>query len=248
MKYRAFLEARYFRKRCRVKIIRKLKFKPKAVICDMDGVIVDSMPYHFLAWYEALRPYGISVKCFDVYIREGERWQRSLEDFLRGSGISPSKELFKKVFMARRKLFKNRFKRFVFNGAREFLARLKKKGYILGLVTATTSSGVKEILPKNIEKLFDHIVTGDHVKKGKPYPEPYLKAAKSLNVKPEECVVIENAPYGITSAKKAGMFCIALTSSLPEEYLKGADVIADSLDDASTLILSKYQSRALPRD
>jgi len=79
---------------------------PASYICDMDGVIVDSMPYHFLAWYEALRPYGISVKCFDVYTREGERWQRSLKDFLKGSGISPSKELFKKVFMARRKLFR----------------------------------------------------------------------------------------------------------------------------------------------
>lgn len=219
-----------------IKILKKLKFKPKAIICDMDGVIVDSMPYHFLAWYEALRPYGISVKCFDVYVREGERWQRSLEDFLKGSGISPSKELFKKVFMARRKLFKDKFKRFVFKGAREFILCLKKKGYLLGLVTATTSAGVKEILPGNIERLFDHIVTGDHVKKGKPYPEPYLKAAKMLGVKGRECVVIENAPYGIASAKKAGMFCIALTSSLPKEYLKGADIIADNLDEISTLV------------
>lgn len=219
-----------------MKIIKKMRFRPRAVICDMDGAIVDSMPYHFLAWYEALRPYGISVKCFDVYIREGERWQRSLEDFLKGSGISPSKRLFKKVFMARRKLFRNRFKRFVFKGAGEFLACLKKKGYLLGLVTATTSADMKEILPRRIERLFDHIVTGDHVKKGKPYPEPYLKAAKALGVKARECVVIENAPYGIISAKKAGMFCIALTSSLPKEYLKGADVIADNLNHISTLV------------
>ena len=219
-----------------MKIIKKLRFRPKAIICDMDGVIVDSMPYHFLAWYEALRPYGISVKCFDVYTREGERWQRSLKDFLRGSGVSPSKKLFKKVFTARKKLFRNRFKRFVFKGAGEFLSCLKKKGCLLGLVTATTSAGVKEILPKNIEKLFDHITTGDNVKKGKPYPEPYLRAAKALGVKPKECLVIENAPYGVASAKSAGMFCVALTSSLPKEYLKGADVIADSLDDVRGLV------------
>ena len=202
----------------------------------MDGVIVDSMPYHFLAWYEALRPYGISVKCFDVYIREGEEWEKSLVDFLKGSGISPSKKLFKKVFMARQKLFKNRFKRFVFKGAKEFITCLKKKGFFLGLVTATTRAGVKEILPKGIEGLFDYIVTGDSVKKGKPYPEPYLKCAKGLGVRPSECVVIENAPYGITSAKEAGMFCIALTSSLPKEFLKKADIIADKLGDISSLI------------
>lgn len=219
-----------------MKIRKKLTFKPKAVICDMDGVIVDSMPYHFLAWYEALRPMGVSVRCFDVYVREGERWEKSLEDFLKGSGISPSKELFKKVFLARQKLFRNRFKRFVFKGAKEFIVCLKKKGYKLGLVTATTRAGVKEILPRGIENLFDFIVTGDCVKKGKPYPEPYLRAAKCLNVKPSECVVIENAPYGITSAKKAGMFCVALTSSLPGEYLKDADIVADKLGDISALI------------
>jgi beta-phosphoglucomutase len=219
-----------------VKIIKKLKFKPKAIVCDMDGVIVDSMPYHFLAWYEALRPLGISVRCFDVYIREGERWQKSLEDFLKGSGISPTKETFRKVFMARKKLFRNRFKRFVFKGAKEFLICLKRKGYSLGMVTATTKDGIKEILPKGIEKLFDFIVTGDCIKKGKPYPEPYLKSAKGLKVKPSECVVIENAPYGVLSAKRAGMFCIALTSSLPPEYLKGADIIADNFDQISALV------------
>ncbi|MDP3791969.1 MAG: HAD family phosphatase [Candidatus Omnitrophota bacterium] len=218
------------------KVVKELNFKPKAIICDMDGVIVDSMPYHFLAWYEALRPMGISVKCFDVYTREGEHWEKSLMDFLKGSGISPTKDIFKKVFLARKKLFKNRFKRFVFKGAVEFLICMKKRGYPLGLVTATTKEGVKQILPRKIEKLFDFIVTGDCVKKGKPNPEPYLKASKSLKIKPSECLVIENAPYGVTSAKRAGMFCVAITTSLPKEYLKGADIIADRLEEVATLI------------
>lgn len=219
-----------------MRVLKKLKFIPKAVIFDMDGVIVDSMPYHFLAWYEALRPLGISVRCFDVYVREGERWEKSLEDFLKGSGMSPTKEIFRRVFMARKKLFKNRFKRFVFKGAKEFLICLKKKRYLLGMVTATTRDGIKEILPREIEKLFDFVVTGDCVKKGKPYPEPYLRAAKGLKVKPSECLVIENAPYGVLSAKRAGMFCVALTSSLPPEYLRKADVIADNFSDISALI------------
>ena len=68
---------------------------------------------------------------------------------------------------------------------------------------------------------------------------PYLKAAKGLKVKPGECVVIENAPYGVLSAKRAGMFCIALTSSLPPEYLKRADIIADNFDEISALVNSK---------
>jgi beta-phosphoglucomutase len=74
------------------------------------------------------------------------------------------------------------------------------------------------------------------VKRGKPHPEPYIKCAKLLGLKPSECVVIENAPFGIESAKKAGMFCIALTTSLPKAYLRKADIIADNLIDIAGII------------
>ena len=80
------------------------------------------------------------------------------------------------------------------------------------------------------------MVCGDHVKKGKPHPEPYLRAAKILDLRPQECTVIENAPYGIESAKRAGMFCIALTTSLPQAYLKKADMIVDRLEDITGII------------
>ena len=59
--------------------------KPRAILFDMDGVIVDSMPYHFISWYEALRPYDVSVKCFDVYQREGEQWDKALRALWRPS-------------------------------------------------------------------------------------------------------------------------------------------------------------------
>ena len=74
------------------------------------------------------------------------------------------------------------------------------------------------------------------MKRGKPHPEPYLKCAKSIGLKPFQCVVIENAPFGIESAKKAGMFCIALTTSLPKAYLKEADIVADNLSDIAGII------------
>jgi beta-phosphoglucomutase len=95
---------------------------------------------------------------------------------------------------------------------------------------------LKEILPLRIYNLFDYAVTGDHVKRGKPHPDPYLKAAKGLGLRPRECIVVENAPLGIESAKRAGMFCVALTTSLPREYLKRADVVVDSLEDITGII------------
>lgn len=209
---------------------------PKAVIFDMDGVIVDSMPYHFLAWYEALRPYGVRVSCFDVYAKEGERWSKSLEYFLKQEGIVPNRKLLSEIFNYRQKIFKKYFKRFIFKDAENVLRALKKKGLALALVTGTPDYEVKRILPHKLYNVFNEIVAGNNVKKGKPHPEPYLKAAKMLKVKPKECVVIENAPYGIESAKRAGMVCVAVSTSLPKEFLTKADFTIDRLNKISEII------------
>lgn len=216
--------------------MRRLKFKPKAVIFDMDGVIIDSMPYHFLAWYEALRPFGVRVSCFDVYSKEGEKWDKTLKDLLRKSSVKFNAAILRRIFENRQKLFKKYFKRFIFKGADSFISCLKKNGYMLGLVTGSPIEEVRKILPEKTMHLFDAIVAGNQVKRGKPHPEPYIKCAKKLSLEPVDCVVIENAPFGIESAKKAGMYCIALTTSLPREYLKKADIIADKLEEISGII------------
>lgn len=213
-----------------------------AVIFDMDGVIVDSMPYHFIAWYEALRPYGVRVSCFDVYAKEGERWDRSLGLFLKKAGVRPQRRLLKEIFARRQKIFSAYFKRNLFRGAAELLACLDRKGYRLALVTGTPQAEVSRILPQALRRHFDVIVGGDEVKKGKPHPEPYLTAASRLGVRAADCVVVENAPYGIASAKQAGMFCVAVTTSLPKDYLRRADRIVDGLDAILPLL-----ERACPR-
>ncbi|MDD4939167.1 MAG: HAD family phosphatase [Candidatus Omnitrophica bacterium] len=215
---------------------KRLKFKPKAVIFDMDGVIIDSMPYHFIAWYESLRSLGVRVSCLDIYKNEGERWDKTLKGLLAGSGINPAPGVLKKIFFNRQKIFKKYFRRFIFKGTRECLECLRKKGYLLGMVTGTPGVEVKRILPESLRKIFHCVVTGEQVKQGKPHPEPYLRAANILNVRPKECVVVENAPLGIESAKKAGMFCVALSTGLPPEYLKGADMVLGELNELGLVI------------
>lgn len=212
------------------------RFKLKAVIFDMDGVIIDSMPYHFLSWYEALRPYGVRVSCFDVYSKEGEKWSKTLKDLLAQAGINPTKRLLDEIFARRQRIFKRLFQAFIFNGAEELLTSLKKAGYLLGLVTGTPLREVNTILPARIKSKFGVIVAGDQVKKGKPNPEPYLKAAKAFGLRPAECLVVENSPLGIKSAKQAGMPCIAITTSLAKEYLKQADCVVAGLQDISKCI------------
>jgi len=211
--------------------MKKLKVRPRAIIFDMDGVIVDSMPYHFIAWYEALRPWGVRVGCFEVYAQEGERWETTLKGLLRRENIKPTPPLLKKIFSLRQRIFKRYFKRHIFHGAYELLVELKKRGFVLGLVTGSPANEVKRILPSRLRGLFSAVVAGNQVKNGKPHPEPYLTASARLGIDPQDCLVVENAPFGIASAKQAGMPCIAVSTSLPGEYLSGADAIVSRLKE-----------------
>ncbi|MBN1824597.1 MAG: HAD family phosphatase [Endomicrobiales bacterium] len=216
--------------------MKKLIRKPQAVLFDMDGVIVDSMPYHFIAWYETLKTYGARVTAYDIYMREGEKWEKSTSDFLKKAGVRPTKRILKDVYFRREKIFKKYFRLNIFKDVTEIIKCLKSKGYMLALVTGTNKSEVKKILPERIFGQFDAIVTGSDVKTGKPHPAPYLKAAKMLKLKARECVVIENAPYGIRAAKKAGMFTFAVTTSLPKYYLREADVIVEKMVEIITYL------------
>lgn len=83
------------------------------------------------------------------------------------------------------------------------------------------------------------IVTGNDVKHGKPHPEPYLRSLQRLKIKPKDAVVIENAPFGILSAKQAGMACLALETSLPRKYLTGADAVFGSIRDLQANVVFK---------
>ncbi|MGE5437612.1 MAG: HAD family hydrolase, partial [Syntrophothermus sp.] len=80
---------------------------------------------------------------------------------------------------------------------------------------------------------FDVIVSGEDVHKAKPNPDPYLTAQKELGMAINECVVIENAPLGIESAKAAGMICIAIESTLGKEYLQKADFLINTISEVS---------------
>lgn len=217
-------------------MIKKIDFKKyKAVLFDMDGVIVDSMPYHFISWFETLKKYNVTVSPFDIYEKEGEKCEICVKRFFERDNIKCNDKIIEEVLKIRDKIYKKYFKVFLFQDIEPVLNKLKEKGLLLAIVTGSNISKVKSMLPKKIISKFDVIVSADMIKKGKPHPDSYLTAAKQLKVKPSECVVIENAPYGIKAAKSAKMFCVALTTGLPKQYLKQADIVCSKVSDVVTL-------------
>jgi beta-phosphoglucomutase len=204
------------------------KFKFKVVIFDMDGVITNTMPYHFDAWLKVFSSVGIKVNCYDIYKREGQDGLSTVREIYTEHNRKFNLREAQELLLKKENLFKQIVKTRFIKGARPFLNYLKKHKVILALVTGTSRKEAKRIMPKKLWELFTVSITGDEVKQGKPNPEPFLKAIKKLRVKPKETVVIENAPFGIQAAKRAGLFCIALETSLPRKYLKGADLIFKS--------------------
>jgi len=206
-------------------------FCVKAVIFDMDGVITNTMPYHFNAWKEALAKRGIWVSCYDVYKREGQPGKETVKEIFSEHSRFLDRDEQKDILREKEGIFNAKVRTKFVKGSRPFLKNLKNRGFRIAIVTGTSRKEVRKILPKEIYNLFDTVVTSDEVKNGKPNPEPFLRGIKNLGVSKKEAIVIENAPFGVLAAKKAGLCCIAVETSLPKRFLKGADLVFKSIAD-----------------
>jgi HAD superfamily hydrolase (TIGR01509 family) len=208
-----------------------------SVIFDMDGVIVDGMPYHIESWKKALSTVGISVTDLEIYLMEGMTGEETIKELINKKNKSLSDESIRSVLKLKRKIFNDIFTVKLMKGSKELLLELHRLNYRLALVTGTRLEVVKKVLQMGLDDVFKIVITGEMVSNGKPNPEPYLKAVNELGVNKEDCLVVENAPAGITSAKNAGLTCFAVQTSLPGEYLKGADKIFQSIDELSAFLI-----------
>lgn len=198
--------------------------KFKAVLFDFDGVIADTMPDNFVAWQKAFKDVGVEIKENDYYPLEGYSTLDIAKILLKKykktenpKTISDSKHHYYLKF--------NTFR--LYKEIKNIIDFLFKKNIELALVSGAKRSRIEWSL-KNLKKEFKAIVAGDDIKKGKPAPDPYLLAAEKIGHPSYSCIVVENAPIGIQSAKAAGCFCIALTTTMKNKELKKADVILNS--------------------
>jgi len=194
----------------------------RAILFDMDGVIVDSMRFHALSWKKVFAEKGVFLEDSDIFRREGMSGMASVEDIFREKGFTvPEKEAVAELIARKHSCFEE-YNIKLYPLAVEILKFLKKHEMLIGLVTGSGRRAVTHSIPQDVLSLFDTIISSDDVKCGKPDPEPYACALGSLSLKAEEALVVENAPLGITSAVSAGICCYAIETTLPAESLKGA--------------------------
>ena len=202
----------------------------RGVLFDMDGVLVDSESFICKAAIMMFSELGIIVspEDFQPFVGMGEN--KYIGGVAEKHGIIVDIEQVKaRTYNIYEKIVSGKL--YPLPGSLEFISKCRNKGLKLSLATSADTIkmevNLKEIgLSRNT---FHSIITGLDVKKKKPFPEIYLKAAKSLGLKPGNCLVVEDAISGIDAGKAAGCRCLAVTTSFETAALKGADWICDSL-------------------
>lgn len=205
----------------------------QAVLFDYDGVLLDSMPYHVRAWQHAFAEYDVQLDPEEVLLAEGSPAPELAREIFSSRNIAVTAEEIQNLVVKKQTFYREITAARLLEGVEALLFKLDDAGMRLALVTGSERENVDKTLPASIAHLFDVVVTGDDVQNGKPAPDPYLKAAEKLELDPKSCLVIENAPYGIASAQRAGMIVAAVTTTLKREQLPDADVTAENLRDLS---------------
>ena len=206
----------------------------KAFIFDLDGVIVDTAKYHYLAWRDLANELGFEFTKEQNELLKGVSRVKSLEILLNIGKVELSDKKKKELLIVKNKEYLEYVNKMtseeILPGIEELLNYLKKEKVPFALGSASKNAPL--ILKKvGLYDMFEAIVDGNDVSKAKPDPEVFLIAAKKLNKTPEQCVVIEDALAGIQAANNAGMISVAIGD---KKLLHEAD---HNLSDTSKLTI-----------
>jgi HAD superfamily hydrolase (TIGR01509 family) len=196
----------------------------------MDGVLVDSGEFHFQAWSQVLPEYGLQMPRALFQATFGMNNAGVVSTLL---GRRPDPELLDELGERKEQRFRQVVRGHVrpLPGVRFWLERLKAEGVSQAIASSAPPANIDVIVDElGLRLYFAAIATGYDLP-GKPNPTLFLKAARQIDVPPERCVVVEDAVAGVEAARRAGMRCIAVTTTNPTQALGDADVVVGRLDE-----------------
>jgi len=200
----------------------------KGFIFDLDGVLTDTAEYHYRGWKRLADEEGMPFKREDNEALRGIPRRESLMLILKGRVYSEEKiqEMMERKNKYYLEFIRDISPKDLLPGARELLEEIRHVGLKSALGSA--SKNAREVIQRlGIENLLDAISDGNSVERQKPAPDLFLHAASQLKLKPDECVVVEDAAAGIEAARAGKFHTLGLG---PRERVKDADVILPSLE------------------
>lgn len=213
--------------------------KIKACLFDLDGVIVDTAKYHFIAWRELAHELGFEFTEENNERLKGVSRITSLEILLEVGGIVLTEEKKKELAERKNEEYVSHIAKMtpreILPGVVDFLNELKRNGIKRAIGSASKNTPI--ILERlEIASYFDAVIDGNKVSRAKPDPEVFLKGAEELGVLPSECVVFEDAVAGIEAAIKGGMKSVGIGRT---EILGNADLVIPGFKNFSVEQLFK---------
>jgi len=216
----------------------------KAVIFDFDGTVFDSEPLHFAAHTQTLKErFGLEL-AYPYYLQHyaGISDQKALPKILTEHNVNISEVDIDELIRFKKSLYTKHVEQLIslpsIKGLSEFLIWVQTH-YPIAICSNATRAEIDTSFAKieqgSLQKHFNTIVSADLVYAPKPSPEGYLFTAKQLGVSPEQCLVFEDSPPGITAAKAAGMIAVGLLTTYSAERLGEADVLIADFTEARQL-------------
>ena len=200
--------------------------KPKAFLFDLNGTMINDMPYHIKAWHKILNNLGAGISIERMKDECYGKNSELLERIFPGRFSDKEKS---EMEVEKEKAYQVAFRPYLqlIDGLQNFL----KEAYLAGIRMAIGSAAIMfnidfVIDGTNTRKYFDALISAESVKQSKPHPETFLKAANELHVSPEGCIVFEDTPKGVEAALNAGMQTIVITTlHHPDEFKNYPNVI-----------------------
>jgi beta-phosphoglucomutase len=234
----------------------------KGIIFDMDGVLVDAMPFHCRAIQTAAKQeVNIDIKERDVFLLEGMPGEDMVKELLkRKRYIGTIEELSiddpdkldsvaHRIHERKKKIFQQINASTPINGAKELVSSIRCKK---ALVSGAAKQEVDSIINKYFGKdAFDIVVSGEDLEEGKPSPDPFRTALMKMGLTESEAIVVENAPLGIKAANNAGIRCIVTLNNTPLKISDFDGLIADESifpDTSSASSFLKEYCESMPTD
>jgi beta-phosphoglucomutase len=218
----------------------------KGIMFDMDGVLIDAMPFHAEAFRTVFKEeFNHEIEKKNIFLLEGMPGSELVKELFKREKINDKNiddNLIKKINKRKEQVFKEIQKAKAYDGVKDLLDSLNCNNCVKAVVSGASKHEVESLLEQNGLNNFDSIITGEDLKDGKPDPDPFQRGLERLNLKPSQAIIVENSPLGVESALRAGVRFIVTLNNTPLKLSDFKGLLPDDENKVNDIVFKDLRS------